>query len=144
MQEQPLTAEEEAKKQAKREAKKKRKANAKAQKAREKANKLKKQQSELLVSLTYDWLKTFDVFKNNQPLAIGIHKQIEPPKPITQSFVSRAVARHVWTIPYLTAMTDPKAIRVNLDGSPFGEVGEYAAAESAKRLAKMDERNGKG
>ena len=142
MQEQPLTAEEEAKKQAKREAKKKRKANAKAQKAIERANKLKKQQAELLVSLTYEWLKTFDVFKNNQPLAIGIHQQIEPPKPITQSFVSRAIARHVWTIPYLTAMTDPKAIRVNLDGTPFCEVGEYAASESLRRLSLIGESNG--
>ena len=130
-----LTPEELAKKEAKRDARRKRKANAKLQKARELTNKLKKEQDKLLVSLTYDWLKTFDVFKNNQPLAIGIHLQIKPPPPITQSYVSRAVAIHVWTTPYLQAMTNPKAMRVNLDGSTFGEVGDGAADESARRLA---------
>lgn len=71
------------------------------------------------------------------PLAVGIHEQIFPIAErldISRRFVRRFLGRWTSTSEYLCALARPEAQRVNLDGSPAGEVDEQHRTRAERRL----------
>jgi ProP effector len=64
----------------------------------------------------------FPVFRDAQPLAIGIHKKILERMPeLTKAQVSRALKIHTGSTRYLKVLSNAEQ-RFDLDGSPAGEV----------------------
>ncbi|HEX7037093.1 MAG TPA: ProQ/FINO family protein [Pseudomonadales bacterium] len=72
------------------------------------------------------------------PLAIGIHKQLYPVAErlhVSRRFLRRFLARWTAMPSYQRAMSEPGAMRLNLDGSPAGEVSEVHGERARKRVA---------
>lgn len=72
------------------------------------------------------------------PLAIGIHKQLYPIAErlhVSRRFLRRFLARWTAMPSYQRAMSEPGAVRSNLDGSPAGEVSEVHGARARQRVA---------
>lgn len=89
-------------------------------------------------------IATFPVFRNNQPLAIGIHKAIKVRLPdIGDGSLRMALKGYTASTKYLKAIANDKQ-RFDLDGNPAGEVTaeqRQQALETIKeRFHKMAER----
>lgn len=86
----------------------------------------------------------FSVFRDHQPLAIGIHKQLLERMPdLDKNKVRVAMHSHTASTRYLKALTEG-APRFDLDGQPAGEVTaeqqEVAVQTLRDRLKKAAER----
>lgn len=71
------------------------------------------------------------------PLAIGIHKQLYPVAErmqVSRRFLRRFLSRWTASPAYQTAMSEAGAVRVNLDGSPAGEVSEAHGERARLRV----------
>ena len=72
---------------------------------------------------------------NPVPLAIGIHKQVDPKFPLSK--VRKAIRRYTSKQKYIVALTRPGAIRYNLDGSIAGPV---SGDHQMKAMATLEKR----
>ena len=78
---------------------------------------------------------SFPVFRDAQPLAIGIHKTILERMPeLTKAQVSRALKIHTGSTRYLKALSNAEQ-RFDLDGAPAGEV-TAEQRDAATKLVK--------
>jgi len=92
-------------------------------------------------ALLQNFRKQFPVFRDAQPLAIGIDKQIIAHLPDTDPKVLRvAMSMHTKSTPYLRKMTKA-ATRFNLDGSAAEELNESHRSHAAAVLAERIKRN---
>lgn len=87
---------------------------------------------------------TFSVFKNAQPLAIGIDKQVIERLPdINRKELRVALSIHTHSVRYLKAL-EKATQRVDLDGNPAGEVAEshrtHASEILKERFKKVAEK----
>jgi sRNA-binding protein len=91
----------------------------------------------LIAKLEQTFPKTFFVFeRRRQPLAIGIHKQVESSLPDwTAREVSAALSSYCWNQGYLWNSRKAGAARIGLDGAACGEVTEGEAEIARDRLA---------
>ena len=88
-------------------------------------------------ALLKDLQTRFDVFRNFSPLAIGIDKQV-----FAQKSLRMAMRSHTISTRYLKEM-EKGTQRLNLDGSPAGEVTDenrqHAAEQLKERFKKQAE-----
>jgi len=85
----------------------------------------------------------FPVFRDCQPLAIGIDKQLKERLPgLERKALRIALGMHTHSLRYLKA-TEKAPTRVDLDGQPAGELTpehrSHAAAQVKERLQKQVE-----
>lgn len=85
----------------------------------------------------------FDVFRNFSPLAIGIDKQVFPQLPdVSKKSLRLAMRSHTMSTRYLKEM-EKGTVRLNLDGTPAGEVTDenrqHAAEQLKERFKKQAE-----
>lgn len=85
----------------------------------------------------------FDVFRNFSPLAIGIDKQLFEQLPeVSRKSLRLAMRSHTISTRYLKEM-EKGAVRLNLDGTPAGEVTDenrrHAAEQLRERFKKQAE-----
>ncbi len=84
--------------------------------------------------LLKDLQARFDVFRNHSPLAIGIDKQVLAQLPDLEKKALRLAMRsHTISTRYLKEM-EKAAVRLNLDGSPAGEVTDENRQHAAELL----------
>lgn len=86
----------------------------------------------------------FAVFRDCQPLAVGIHKAIREKLPdVERAQLSTAMKLHTASTRYLKALAQG-AVRLDLDAKPAGEVTaeqrEQAATALRERFKKVAER----
>ena len=75
-----------------------------------------------------------DVFRNFSPLAIGIDKQLLALRPeLNRKALRMALRSHTMSTRYLKEM-EKAEVRLNLDGTPAGEVTAEARTHSAELL----------
>lgn len=85
-------------------------------------------------ALLKDLQGRFDVFRNFSPLAIGIDKQLIAQQPdVNRKALRLALRSHTMSTRYLKEMQIVSA-RLNLDGSPAGEITDEARAHSGELL----------
>jgi ProP effector len=85
-------------------------------------------------ALLKDIQASHDVFRNFSPLAIGIDKQLLTQQPeLNRKALRMALRSHTMSTRYLKEM-QTGTIRLNLDGTPAGEVTEDARTHSAELL----------
>ena len=94
-------------------------------------------------ALMNDLQARFDVFKNFSPLAIGIDKQLFAALPeVSKKSLRIAMRNHTLSTRYLKEM-EKGTQRLNLDGTPAGEVTDenrrYAAEQLRERFKKNAE-----
>lgn len=94
-------------------------------------------------ALLKDLQARFDVFRNFSPLAIGIDKQLFAALPeISKKSIRQAMRNHTISTRYLKEM-EKGTQRLNLDGSPAGEVTDenrqHAAEQLRERFKKQAE-----
>ncbi|HEX8981109.1 MAG TPA: ProQ/FINO family protein [Parasulfuritortus sp.] len=78
---------------------------------------------------------SFPVFRDAQPLAIGIHKKILERMPeLTKAQVGRALKIHTGSTRYLKVLSNAEQ-RFDLDGNPAGEV-TAEQRDAATKLVK--------
>lgn len=87
---------------------------------------------------------TYPVFRECQPLAIGIHKALRQRMPeVADTQLRLALRRHVTSTKYLKAVANGTQ-RYDLDGQPAGEIApahrEDALASLKERFRKSAER----
>lgn len=76
----------------------------------------------------------FDVFRNHSPLAIGIDKQVFAQLPELEKKALRLAMRsHTISTRYLKEM-EKATVRLNLDGTPAGEVTDENRQHAAELL----------
>ena len=85
----------------------------------------------------------FEVFRNFSPLAIGIDKQVFEKLPeLSKKSLRLAMRSHTISTRYLKEM-EKGTVRLNLDGSPAGEVTDenrqHAAEQLKERFRKLAE-----
>lgn len=85
----------------------------------------------------------FEVFKNFSPLAIGIDKQVFEKLPeLSKKSLRLAMRSHTISTRYLKEM-EKGTVRLNLDGSPAGEVTDenrqHASEQLKERFKKQAE-----
>lgn len=81
-----------------------------------------------------DLQERFAVFRNFSPLAIGIDKQLFEQLPeLSRKTLRLAMRNHTLSTRYLKEM-EKAAVRLNLDGSPAGEVTEENRKHAADTL----------
>lgn len=76
------------------------------------------------------------------PLAVGIHKQIiaiAEPKGLSRSAVRRFLDKWTSAAAYQAAMSQPDAMRYNLDGTPAEPVSEKHRRRAARRAEPATE-----
>ena len=93
--------------------------------------------------LLKDLQTRFDVFRNFSPLAIGIDKQVFAQLPeVSKKALRLAMRSHTISTRYLKEM-EKGTVRLNLDGTPAGEVTDenrqHAAEQLRERLKKQAE-----
>ncbi len=77
---------------------------------------------------------SFDVFRNHSPLAIGIDKQLIAQQPeVNRKALRLALRSHTMSTRYLKEM-EKAEVRLNLDGTPAGEVTAEARNHSSELL----------
>ena len=77
---------------------------------------------------------SFDVFRNHSPLAIGIDKQLIAQQPeVNRKALRLALRSHTMSTRYLKEM-EKAEVRLNLDGTPAGEVTAEARSHSGELL----------
>lgn len=85
-------------------------------------------------ALLKDLQARFDVFRNNSPLAIGIDKQVLAQLPELEKKALRLAMRsHTISTRYLKEM-EKATQRLNLDGTPAGEVTDENRQHAAELL----------
>lgn len=85
-------------------------------------------------ALLKDLQQRFDVFRNFSPLAIGIDKQVFAALPdISKRAVRQAMRSHTISTRYLKEM-EKGAQRLNLDGTPAGEVTDENRQHATEQL----------
>jgi ProP effector len=94
-------------------------------------------------ALLKDLQTRFDVFRNFSPLAIGIDKQVFAQLPdVSKKSLRMAMRSHTNTTRYRKEM-EKGSMRLNLDGSPAGEVTDenrqHAAEQLKERFKKQAE-----
>lgn len=94
-------------------------------------------------ALLKDLQERFDVFRNFSPLAIGIDKQLFEALPeVSRKSVRQAMRNHTISTRYLKEM-EKGSQRLNLDGSPAGEVTDenrlHASEQLRERFKKQSE-----
>lgn len=94
-------------------------------------------------ALLKDLQARFDVFRNFSPLAIGIDKQVSAQLPeISKKALRLAMRSHTISTRYLKEM-EKGTVRLNLDGTPAGEVTDenrqHAAEQLRERFKKQAE-----
>lgn len=79
------------------------------------------------------WLQSFPPFQSMQPLVIGVHKALRHIKPpdIKKSALCRVMRGIVRSRRYLTALSEPGAMRHDLDGKPV-----YPVSLEHQQIAK--------
>ncbi len=76
----------------------------------------------------------FDVFRNVSPLAIGIYKQVFAQLPdVSKKSLRLAMRSHTISTRYLKEM-EKGTVRLNLDGTPAGEVTDENRQHAAEQL----------
>jgi ProP effector len=84
--------------------------------------------------LLKDLQARFDVFRNHSPLAIGIDKQVFAQMPEVEKKALRLAMRsHTISTRYLKEM-EKGTVRLNLDGTPAGEVTDENRQHAAELL----------
>jgi len=84
--------------------------------------------------LLKDLQTRFDVFRNFSPLAIGIDKQVFALLPeLSKKSLRLAMRSHTISTRYLKEM-EKAALRLNLDGTPAGEVTDENRQHAAELL----------
>ena len=84
--------------------------------------------------LLKDLQNRFDVFRNHSPLAIGIDKQVFAQLPELEKKALRLAMRsHTISTRYLKEM-EKGTVRLNLDGTPAGEVTDENRQHAAELL----------
>lgn len=84
--------------------------------------------------LLKDLQARFDVFRNHSPLAIGIDKQVFAQMPELEKKALRLAMRsHTISTRYLKEM-EKGTLRLNLDGTPAGEVTDENRQHAAELL----------
>lgn len=88
-------------------------------------------------------LERFEVFRNFSPLAIGIDKQVFEKLPeLSKKSLRLAMRSHTISTRYLKEM-EKGTVRLNLDGSPAGEVTDenrqHASEQLKERFKKQAE-----
>jgi ProP effector len=84
--------------------------------------------------LLKDLQARFDVFRNHSPLAIGIDKQVFAQLPDLEKKALRLAMRsHTISTRYLKEM-EKGTVRLNLDGTPAGEVTDENRQHAAELL----------
>lgn len=84
--------------------------------------------------LLKDLQTRFDVFRNFSPLAIGIDKQVFAKLPdVSKKSLRLAMRSHTISTRYLKEM-EKAAVRLNLDGTPAGEVTDENRQHAAELL----------
>lgn len=94
-------------------------------------------------ALLKDLQARFDVFRNFSPLAIGIDKQVFAQLPdVSKKSLRLAMRSHTISTRYLKEM-EKGTVRLNLDGTPAGEVTDenrqHAADQLRERFKKQAE-----
>ena len=94
-------------------------------------------------ALLKDLQARYDVFRNFSPLAIGIDKQLFEQLPgVSRKSLRLAMRNHTISTRYLKEM-EKGSVRLNLDGSPAGEVTDenrrHAAEQLRERFKKQAE-----
>jgi len=85
-------------------------------------------------ALLKDLQAGFDVFRNFSPLAIGIDKQLLAQQPeLSRKALRLALRSHTMSTRYLKEM-EKAEVRLNLDGTPAGEVTAEARSHSGELL----------
>ena len=85
-------------------------------------------------TLLKDLQTRFDVFRNHSPLAIGIDKQVFAQLPELEKKTLRLAMRsHTISTRYLKEM-EKGTVRLNLDGTPAGEVTDENRQHAAELL----------
>lgn len=90
------------------------------------------------------FVTTFPAFRDNLPLAIGVHKIIRERMPeLSREQINRALKIHTGSTRYLKVLAKAEQ-RVDLDGNPAGEITEEQRAQAAgmlkERIRKAAER----
>ena len=94
-------------------------------------------------ALLKDLQARFDVFRSFSPLAIGIDKQVFEKMPeVSKKNLRLAMRSHTISTRYLKEM-EKGTVRLNLDGSPAGEVTDenrqHASEQLKERFKKQAE-----
>lgn len=85
-------------------------------------------------TLLKDLQTRFDVFRNFSPLAIGIDKQLFAQLPeLSKKTLRLAMRSHTMSTRYLKEM-EKGTVRLNLDGTPAGEVTDENRQHAAELL----------
>lgn len=89
-------------------------------------------------------ITAYPVFRDAQPLAIGIHKAIAAAHPeINNDELCKALRRHTSSTRYLKAIAS-ESVRFGLDGTPVGDISreqqELACGTVKERFRKQAER----
>lgn len=85
-------------------------------------------------ALLKDLHARFDIFRNHSPLAIGIDRQILAAQPeLGKKALRLAMRSHTISTRYLKEM-EKAAVRLNLDGTPAGEVTDENRTHAAELL----------
>ncbi|MBS1131120.1 MAG: ProQ activator of osmoprotectant transporter ProP [Proteobacteria bacterium] len=85
-------------------------------------------------ALLKDLQTQFDVFRNFSPLAIGIDKQVFAQLPeVSKKALRLAMRSHTISTRYLKEM-EKGTVRLNLDGTPAGEVTDENRQHAAELL----------
>ena len=85
-------------------------------------------------ALLKDLQARFDVFRNFSPLAIGIDKQVFAQLPdVSKKSLRLAMRSHTISTRYLKEM-EKGMVRLNLDGTPAGEVTDENRQHAAELL----------
>ncbi|MGE5493236.1 MAG: ProQ/FINO family protein [Actinomycetota bacterium] len=85
-------------------------------------------------ALIKDFQEKFAVFRDSQPLAIGIDKQLLAQLPDLDRKVLRTALRfHTHSLRYLKAM-EKATVRFNLDGTPADEVTDAHRAHASETI----------
>src|SRR5574343_403084 len=94
-------------------------------------------------ALLKDLQTRFDVFRNFNPLAIGMDKQVFAQMPeVSKKSLRLAMRSHTISTRYLKEM-EKGTVRLNLDGTPAGEVTDenrqHASEQLRERFKKQAE-----
>jgi len=85
-------------------------------------------------ALLKDLQERYEVFRNHSPLAIGIDKQVLAQLPALEKKALRlAMRNHTASTRYLKEM-EKAATRLNLDGTPAGEITDENRRHAAELL----------
>lgn len=85
-------------------------------------------------ALLKDLQERFDVFRNFTPLAIGVDKQVFAQLPeVSKKSLRLAMRSHTISTRYLKEM-EKGTVRLNLDGTPAGEVTDENRQHAAEQL----------